>query len=73
MANLLSSLLPNGYTAPDVQSALGGELWQAICEGTGTNPMEECDKGSLPLTDCYPGIAPWGGYPLCDDGSIPYP
>lgn len=38
MADLLGSLLPADYTAPDVQDVLGGELEGASCKGGGSEP-----------------------------------
>jgi len=38
MADLLGSLLPTDYAAPDVQDVLGGELENAECKGNGTGP-----------------------------------
>lgn len=38
MADLLGSLLPADYTAPDVQATLGGDLEGAACKGSGSNP-----------------------------------
>ena len=37
MADLLGSLLPTDYAAPDVQDVLGGELLGSTCSG-GSKP-----------------------------------
>jgi len=38
MADLLGSLLPADYAAPDVQDALGGDLDGATCKSNGSGP-----------------------------------
>jgi len=38
MADLLGSLLPTDYAAPDVQDVLGGELLGSTCNNDGTTP-----------------------------------
>ncbi len=58
MADLLGSLLPEGYAAPDVQSALGGDLWLASCSEWGGIPSETCGTGSAPRAVCDVGSAP---------------
>ncbi len=51
MADILGSLLPEGYAAPEVQSILGGELARPYCnnggEPTGTDAT--CNYGSKPV------------------------
>ena len=58
MADLLGSLLPAGYMAPDVQSILGGMLLLASCNPTGTGPVESCVTGSSPDAECSVGYSP---------------
>ncbi len=61
MADLLGSLLPSGYSAPNVQSILGGNLLLAVCVQVGSVPMERCIPGSAPAVACEEGIDPGGG------------
>jgi hypothetical protein len=62
MADLmdLGSLLPMGYTAPDVQGILGGEDFITICSPTGSSPNAVCTpSGSAPSSGCgNPGGTP---------------
>jgi hypothetical protein len=57
MADLLGSLLPEGYAAPDVQGALAGDLVLAKC-GPGTTPREGCAPGTDPTARCGDGGNP---------------
>jgi len=62
MADLLGSLLPTDYAAPDVQGILGGELLIAWCE-TGMTPYESCSPaGTLPTVVCRLGSHPATNY-----------
>ena len=54
MADLLGSLLPVGYAAPDVQNVLGGDLLRASCDTNGSVPTATCGTGSSPFASCYP-------------------
>ena len=58
MADLLGSLLPVGYMAPDVQSILGGVLLLASCSPSGSGPLESCVTGSSPDAECSAGHSP---------------
>ena len=61
MADLLGSLLPAGYSAPGVQSVLGGELLDGWCYPSGSTPISECrEVGYAPGAGCIP----WGTGPL---------
>lgn len=52
MADLLGSLLPAGYAAPDVQAMLGG-WFENVCEGSGISPKSTCNPtGSSPTATC---------------------
>jgi hypothetical protein len=57
MADLLGSMLPAGYSAPEVQGILGGDLLGAEC-GNGTNPVADCSPGSKPISACATGGTP---------------
>ncbi len=49
----LGSMLPEGYTAPDVQGVLGGDMSHTWCVWTGSWPYESCGTtGSDPGTVC---------------------
>ncbi len=61
MADLLGSLLPSGYSAPDVQSILGGSLLDSICSTPGSNPIARCGGGSSPVSECSPQGGGGGG------------
>ncbi len=61
MADLLGSLLPSGYSAPDVQSILGGNLLDSICSTPGSNPIAKCGGGSSPVSECSPQGGGGGG------------
>lgn len=69
MVDLLGSLLPLSYTAPQVQSVLGGVLLSWRCDPWGTAPTESCyPTGSSPSVWCNVGhspeaCAPSGYYP----------
>lgn len=54
MTDILGSLLPEGYAAPDVQGVLGGELLLALCRNPGSAPAEGCSTGSDPKAHCTP-------------------
>ena len=54
MTDILGSLLPEGYAAPDVQGVLGGELLKSLCENPGSSPSEGCGTGSTPSAQCRP-------------------
>ena len=54
MADLLGSLLPAGYAAPDVQGILGGEL-RDLCMPCGPYPADVCySLGTDPFGGCIP-------------------
>ncbi len=77
MADLLGSLLPSGYSAPDVQSILGGSLLDSICSTPGSNPIARCGEGSSPMSECNPegagGGGGGGGTTYCAAGPSPTP
>jgi len=52
MADLLGSLLPASYMAPDVQTVLGGELADRATCIYGHGP--QCYSGTSPWTACSP-------------------
>lgn len=52
MTDLLGSMLPEEYSAPDVQSILGGDLLAAECDIPGSSPVAECPQGSNPTSLC---------------------
>ncbi len=59
MADLLGSLLPADYAAPDVQSVLEGTLLSAACNTSGNRPTAVCPNGSNPQADCGSGTKPF--------------
>lgn len=59
MADILGSLLPEGYAAPEVQGLLGGELFASYCTTLGSDPTDICNKvGSSPFVQCTSGTVP---------------
>ena len=78
MADLLGSLLPGGYMAPDVQNVLGGMLLLASCSPSGEGPVESCVTGSSPDAECSAGNSPRSEQgsppPVCSSpGSMCFP
>jgi hypothetical protein len=72
MADLLGSLLPPGYAAPNVQSVLGGDLADSSCADHGGSPNDNCTPGSSPSATCEAGFNPWGnGSTGCEPGTVP--